>query len=676
MSIRRIEDIKLGKLKMELNERFVGGVLTFIFKESPLRTRKVLNNIYRLFSNIDTNMQSYKEHPKLTAMIMTVVLAMEAKLDLDFNNDDIIKNRCISEGTPINPFVEDVVNEIGMYEITYEESIYLVRQIEDRLKYGYILALKETNDDIHAKLMNGDIVTYKQLADRLYNLAAEIINTKRQISSMDNNQSFSLLDNDFESSVEVSLDKLKDKNKMLRTGIQRWNTLLGGAYFSKRLYTYLAFPGGGKSQILLKSALDIKKYNKIETKDPNKIPTVLYITMENDIDETIERLYNMTVTSEDIRNAETKDVIRELRETGQLKITEESNVNIIVKYYPNQSISTDDLYTIIDDTNDSGSEVIALVLDYMKRIRPSAKALNEKEELKHITNELKTLAKEKEIPVITAQQLNRSAASIVDSAMQSNKTDVTKLVGRDGVAGAWEIIENSDVVIVLNQEVQQTTGRLYMTFKLLKRRYKPFISDYRLRTLEYFNHPYKDESTIMLEDDINSNIVKSCYGLSNGGIHNMEDIDDPKGLRGTIFAYEEVEKDVKITDNLIDNIENGSIEITDVKDGEDIVLDKDTMEHTNNDTPSVMMNPTFDIYPDNKINNEPIPSERPSLYGLEPGTNPLQQRVPVQLHFSNKPGQLFSIHQRPFSDPRIMAMNSDNNTTNDKPVVSSNNNWY
>ena len=64
------------------------------------------------------------------------------------------------------------------------------------------------------------------------------------------------------------------------------------------------------------------------------------------------------------------------------------------------------------------------------------------------------------------------AASVVDAAIQAKKEDVTRLVGRDGIAGAWEIIENSDFVCILNQEVKMDTGDLYMTFKLLKRRYR------------------------------------------------------------------------------------------------------------------------------------------------------------------------------------------------------------
>ena len=40
---------------------------------------------------------------------------------------------------------------------------------------------------------------------------------------------------------------------------------------------------------------------------------------------------------------------------------------------------------------------------------------------------------------ISAQQLNRNASSVVDAALQAKKEDVTRLVGRDGIAGAWEI---------------------------------------------------------------------------------------------------------------------------------------------------------------------------------------------------------------------------------------------
>ena len=82
-----------------------------------------------------------------------------------------------------------------------------------------------------------------------------------------------------------------------------------------------------------------------------------------------------------------------------LKLTDDNNIDIIIKYYPNRSIDTNDLYGIINDLNDDGKEVIALILDYVKRIKPSERASSEKEELKNITNELKNLATYYDIPV-------------------------------------------------------------------------------------------------------------------------------------------------------------------------------------------------------------------------------------------------------------------------------------
>ena len=178
------------------------------------------------------------------------------------------------------------------------------------------------------------------------------------------------------------------------------------------------------------------------------------------------------VDADDIRNFTAKQVKRKMREKGHLRLTAEDNIDIIIKEYKNRELDTNDLYTIINDLDDEGVEVISLVLDYIKRIRPVERANDEKTELKNISNELKELAKYFDIPVITAQQLNRSGASVVDAALQAKKEDVTRLVGRDSIAGAWEIIENSDFCCIINPEVKSDTQELFLTFKLLKRRYR------------------------------------------------------------------------------------------------------------------------------------------------------------------------------------------------------------
>lgn len=510
--IPNTEDIKLKKIKLKMDKAMLDSILSFIYKKTVLRTRKALSNTYKLFNNIDCSI--YKKDEELQTRIWLIIKSLEARLIKGFENDDMIKSYC-KEDPESTELSNSIIENLDKVKLSYEETKYLIKCIDDRLEYGYTLTVKELYQEILDKIDDGDFKSYKAVSEYLYDIASSVVSLKRNVNSLNSDMTFSLKKELFENIVTESVKKLQDINKVFLTGIRRLNTILSPGYHSKRLYTYLAFPGGGKSQILLKSALDIKKYNAhIQPKDPDKTPAVLMITMENDIDETVERMFNMTVSSDDIRNYSPAQVIRKLKNDGEMTLTDKNNIDIIIKYYPNRSIDTNDLYGIIKDLYDDGTEVVALILDYIKRIRPSERASTEKDELKNISNELKTLAKQLDIPVITAQQLNRTAASVVDAAIQNKKEDVTRLVGRDGVAGAWEIIENSDVVIIINQEVKADTNEVYLTFKMLKRRYRSSEDDEKLRRLDYFNHPYEPGNTIKLMDDIDLPESVSLYSLA------------------------------------------------------------------------------------------------------------------------------------------------------------------
>ena len=106
-------------------------------------------------------------------------------------------------------------------------------------------------------------------------------------------------------------------------------------------------------------------------------------------------------------------------------------------------------------------------------------------------------------------------------------------------------IENSDVVIIINQEVQIDTGKVYLTFKLLKRRYRSSEDDEKLKRLDYFNHPYEDGNTIKLIDDTDKPKSLSLQSLAT----KFEAFDDGKsGRRGKRNAVERENKDELKTD--------------------------------------------------------------------------------------------------------------------------------
>lgn len=495
-----VEDIKLMKLRIGFDIQTLNMMIAFLTKDSVLRTRKTVGNIKKLIENTDPDM--YQGNLDLSVRVWAIEKILKCIMEEKIENDEIIFVYCKDNAE--DEYQKEFVETMKSYKITYNESKYLIKKIDSTLEFGYIATVRDVMMQILEQIDTSDYMTYAAISEDINKIAATVINIKRRCRSLDADQTFSLEQEMFEQVVGESVAKLRDRNRIFVTGIRMLNLLLSPGYLSKRLYMYLAFPGKGKSTMLLKAALDIRKYNTgIKTKNPEKRPAVLFITLENDIPETVERMFNMMVSSEDIRNYTPNQVIRSMQESGGLKLTEKSPIDIVIKEYKNREIDTEDLYSIIKDLSDDGKEVIALILDYVKRIRPAERADSEKEELKNITNELKELAKFFDIPVITAQQLNRTGAAVIDAAMQGTKEDITKLVGRDAIAGAWEIIENSDWVCVINPHVKRDTKELYMVFNRLKIRYRGTGDmDEDLNRTPYFNQPFEIGNDIRLVDDI------------------------------------------------------------------------------------------------------------------------------------------------------------------------------
>lgn len=309
------------------------------------------------------------------------------------------------------------------------------------------------------------------------------------------------------------------------------------------LHVYLTeqFIPTHNSMMLLKSALDIRKYNpNFKSKTPGMKPAVLYITMENSFTESIERVWNMNFDDPITMYGEDQAVEMLCKELGisqvlreDVKVVDtdsgseldallvddshddERNIEIVMKYFSYREISTDDLYTIIQDLHDENLEVIALVFDYIKRIEPATPAAdNVKLELNRIINELKALSVILDIPVITAHQMNRSAAATIDAATRQGKGDVTKLAGRENVGDAWEVLETADWAAALNIETKPGTDDRYICVNLLKRR-RVESAESEMAKYTYLAHPFARNNGLRLLDDYKSDKILSLKSLSS-----------------------------------------------------------------------------------------------------------------------------------------------------------------
>ena len=386
------------------------------------------------------------------------------------------------------------INERLQYIYIYEEKDYLVNAFNDMSRVGFT----SYHDTVNS------------LKERMANLVVKLNNVSAPDQLI---RSFSFSDESYFELLSSIVHRAKKPSTVLMTGIRQLNAILSPGFQSGRLYTILGGTGRFKSGTLWNITDQIRLFNPhIKPYENGKRKTILFITMENTIYETIIRLFDMyNPTGKDIKDMEPEEVAEILRTEGHFMFNSEHGIDIEMRYYSDLEIATSHIYTLIQELSDNGKQVIAVVLDYILKINSAKEHYgDERLRLSFAGRELKALAQYFDIPVITAMQINREGNGILDAAMQENKEDVGRFIGTSFVGTCWDLIQESDWVCFINLEMQRSTGKWFLSFKRLKIRGKkdPLASD-------YFNHPFVNNNGIRLEPDVNKPEPLSVVSLAS-----------------------------------------------------------------------------------------------------------------------------------------------------------------
>ena len=459
-----------------------------LYPDTSKVSKMDLSNLYKLLKMTDE--RSYEFDVSMYARLELAKKILEARIEKGLYSFDAIMSYCNIENDVEN---NKLINNINSFtNLTESEIKYITRAVTDRLQYAFILLYKEIILNEFLKIDTGEFTSYKEVVSEVKEQCAQLLNDIRKADAATMKKSFSLKEGIFEELVTSAVASITDPGTALVTGVQMLNDMLSPGYMPARLYIWLGISGSFKSLMLLMSCYWIKKYNKIET---TKTPTVLYITTENSIDESIIRLFNMSTTCGDIRQYLPEEIAGMMRESGGLTL-DDGDTDIVMQYYNNFEISTGDIYNIVDDLEDNNREVIAVVVDYIKRIRSISPTIDERIRLANVSNELKDLSVNLKIPVITAQQINRAGNMALDNASETGKEDLARFLGRGNIAQCWDIIENSDWCGILNIEVEKSSNIKYLTVKEIKKRYKSMTN------ITYFNQPFVDVDSIQMVEDV------------------------------------------------------------------------------------------------------------------------------------------------------------------------------
>ena len=319
---------------------------------------------------------------------------------------------------------------------TQAEVTRLCTVLADYIKFSKILKLK--NSFISTlDMIDDDDANIKADVDTLYKLSTEIVNAYNVTNIANVSHTFDTNDTEAMKNVVAETKDVRSADKVILTGIRGLNTLLSPGYLSGCLYVYAGLPGNYKSGILLKSHVDTLRFNEhLKNTTNGKTPISMYISMENTMAQTVRRLWSLLFPTADMSMFSVDEITEMINNT----LTEKGMRSVIL-YYGYREKSTADLANIIRSYNDENNEVVAVHLDYIKRIRPgrtdTAATANEKAELNAIMNELKLICSQFNIPIVTGHQLNREAARMVDDVVKQggfNKTD--QALGRANISVA------------------------------------------------------------------------------------------------------------------------------------------------------------------------------------------------------------------------------------------------
>lgn len=378
--------------------------------------------------------------------------------------------------------------------------------LADYIKYAKILTVKNTFLSTMDMINEDDETHIKENVDMLYQLSSEISNAYNEASITEESHMFDSANPDIQKTVIAQALDDRKPDKVILTGIRALNQLLSPGYLSGCLYVYAALPGNYKSGILLTSHVDCCKYNPhIKNVTGDKTPVSIYISMENTMTQTVVRLWSILFPTADISMFTPEESVDMIN-----KALCENGMRSVILYYGYREKSTADVAQIIQSYNDDKYEVVALFLDYIKRIRPARcdeiTRSSDKGELNAIMNEIKSnICVRFNIPCITAHQLNRAAATAVDAVVANggyNKTD--EAVGRSNVGSAWEIMEVADFLGLINIENNGETKMLMI--KAAKQRDIVNETD---NTIVAIRHPFLSTQSFALKSDINETVSLS-----------------------------------------------------------------------------------------------------------------------------------------------------------------------
>lgn len=338
--------------------------------------------------------------------------------------------------------ISSYISTISQKKLTDDQVRKCVESINKRKT---IISISKNGNNIEAfltKFKNNDFrdidTVIEQWSNIIGGVHSDILNKKRSKDLHDITE-LDLLNDSYEPVVNQIELNYSGKNS-ISTGYDMLDKYTNGGLSPNRLYIFGATSGGGKSVMLINLIKNAVTRNKIF--DDDVIPTFVYVTLENLIDETMVRLYcSLTKQTTQAVISNYKEEKHNIEKTIKNWLIQH-HCNIKFLYKNPTKTSTFDILGYCDRVKaiDKRAKISAIYVDYLDLLKPSGATSYEsyRFELGQVTMDLKVIAVLCRCPVVSATQLQRQAYDPKNKVNLSNVGESMKKVDNADFVGLFQ----------------------------------------------------------------------------------------------------------------------------------------------------------------------------------------------------------------------------------------------
>lgn len=495
---------------------------------SDFMARSMIRKFEHFFDLVNTSI--YEEDGDLEIYYRIIRRLNKIIIEEQVRDSELLIDRLINspkDGDEILDVLERVLEEKSSMNST--TANYIENEIIDRINFINVTPLADKMRLTLSRLENQDYESFSEIVQGIQtdvnSLAKSIMSRASTALSMPD-VAFGNVDT-LAGAVRKVRNFINDDRRIIKTGIKRLDQFLGGGFQPGRVYLSNGISGGWKSGWLLNVAMWAVQYNDdMVCNDPSRRPCAVYVTQENDIEETMARIFSYIEVIDEKGKAKDEDEI--LDAMKHYKLTN-GRWELRIIYRPKNSISTGDLDTLITEIESEGDlEVKIMIHDYVKRIKPNEVSGDLRIDLGEVANDYSIIAKQRKIPVVSANQLNREAYRTLNEVSKGDhaktKVDQGKALDPSMISESQMLLENVDVAFGQHREATPD-GQVFLTLKKFKDRGSKSV---KLAAMDYFAHPFSENNGMRLIEDALLDKSLSIDSISaRFGSTEIIDEDDP-----------------------------------------------------------------------------------------------------------------------------------------------------